>query len=555
MNSLYKKSIDYIKANFVSLLAIFIFCICFIFYVLYDNTPPHWDGGRHYYDMFNYWETFKHIFTSTKENGHTDAINRFVTGYYFYPPGYSWVSLPFFALFGRVYSVAIFSNIFWILLLSFSWIGWVKNLNFQKNSISLGLFVLLGSPFLIGQTRETMIDIPCIATIFFVLYTYESLNKSFSTKNILLTSFAIALSLMVKWSSITYLPVITIIYLIRIINLNKEKIKSKNLPVFSLLYSIFTSVFAIAGTWYIPNLTRLKLDLTLNSSTAGIKEGDPQGVTWESFKFYLSVIVNDYLWLSWVLFITIIFVITMIHLHRNKKLPSIIKDKKYNNIKFVILLSVITFITIMLYYLNQSNKDARYVVIFYVSIAGILSSLYETLMLSEFKIKWLKTLHTLGLTIFLLNTLNLTLPLGSFNYILFKNSDFPVTVIGNSGYTNPRSQRKNWAIYEALKLAGEIRYSYVYKNDSCVSKDYWNPKPTIGIDFDSMPLHSNFGTVWGLSEQYGLEMGSISNACFIIVAENTKISEINTDKYEKDYKNIGSFEDWQGFNMVLLQKR
>lgn len=552
LQSSYKKSIDYIKANFFSLLAIFIFCICFVFYVLYDNTPPHWDGGRHFYNAFHYWEMFKNIFTTQKINGITDSISTFVNSYYFYPPGYYIVSLPFMAIFGRNYNSVLLSNLVWIFILCFSWTNWLKLQKLNKVSINIGLFFLLGSPFLIGQIRETMLDIPSLSMIFLILFSLEKLSTNFNTKNILFFSFSMAFGLLVKWSMVVYIPIILFLYTFKILfALKDNKFSEYIIKITSFIYISVVTILGIAGSWYISNLTKLNIDLKRSSTDFGIKEGDPQGFSMESFYYYVRVLLDQYFWLIWVLFLLSISIILLITIKNNK----FGTKSDYKHLIFISILSFFHFVLNFAYLMLQSNKDARFAIVLYPSIALFFTIIVELIVISKYKPNIINKIEIIGFTICLFYILNLTLPIGSKSLVLAKNSHFPITVFGNSGYTNPRSQRKDWAMYSALQRAGENRYNYIYRNDSCNSGDYWNSKPTIGIDFDSMPLHSNFGTVWGLSEEYGLEMGDTIDACFVIVARNTPTSEINTDKYVKDYQNIASFDDWQGFNMILLQKK
>ncbi len=540
------------KENIVFFAILGVYLLLFVIYVAVDNTPPHWDSGRHLYNTLNYWTYFKNIFVTNKINGQTDAISNFFTGYFYYPPGVYWISLPFLILFGRNYDGALISNLLWIVLICFSVKNWLDLVGISKYARNIALMFLLGLPFIIGQSREYQLDFPAISTIFLVLYTTENILKKLNYRNILLFSFSVALALIVKWSALVYLPLLLAFYAIRQIIqilINKNYLNDfKKLVALGCTAVIF--VTAIAGIWYIPSLTRLKLDLTQNSGTAGIAEGDPQGFTVESFKFYLSVLINTYFWLGWLLFILALLII-----------GSALVTTKKSNFKFVnsalifnLCYTIINLIIMYGYHMKQSNKDARYIIILIPSFVFLVAFLAEIIHQSKLSIFYKHIFTFVAGVLFVFNLANLTLPLGDYS-IIIRDTLVPITVIGNSGYTNTRLKHKDWAIYKALEAANSQKQEYVQSYSNCLSANYWKSKPTVGIDFDSMPLHTNFGTVWGIAEQYGLELGSNESSCFIIVAQMKDKEKINVDKYLNNYTEIDRYVDWQGFNMVLLKKK
>jgi 4-amino-4-deoxy-L-arabinose transferase-like glycosyltransferase len=543
-----------IKENYLSIFFIVIFFAFFIFYIKFDNTPPHWDAGRHFYNSFKYWELFKGT-VSKRENGITDAVSSLITTYLYYPPAGYWLTLPFLGIFGRVYRAALLVNIVWISVLSISWLNISKKLFSSKVAGQIGLLFLLGSPFLIGQSREYQLDLPALAMTFLIVWAFESLIQKFELKNFIFVGFSIGIGLLVKWLLIIYLPIIVLFYSLRFIYIS-YKYKNFQLSKFlAFVYVALTSIISIAGTWYIVNLTRLKLDLTKNSSAAGIAEGDPQGFTVGSFKFYANTIVNVYLWLPWLVFFVIIILIAIFLLIKNS---SSLKDKLVNQSKLIFsgLFSIIYFVGILIYHVFQSNKDDRYPIVFFISFA-ILVGLSTEIINKLSNSKWLKnSLIVVAFVIFLANLLNMNIPkLNQAKLVLNENGTFPVIVFNNDAYTNPRTDIQQWAIENALQKAQSIRTDYVYRYDSCISKDYWDPKPTIIPDFDQEPLHSNYGTVWGLAEQYGLTIGDQNNPCFILVAQTKPLDQIDYSKYTDNYYNAGEFEDWQGFNMILMAKK
>jgi 4-amino-4-deoxy-L-arabinose transferase-like glycosyltransferase len=546
---------------FISIYLVSIFA--FVFYVLYDNTPPHWDAGRHIYNAQQYWQLFKNIFVTNKQNGHTDAISSFFRVYYYYPPFVYWVSLPFMAVFGRTYQAALFGNIFWLSSLSFFWVSYSKLVGFSKTAQNVALMFLLSSPFVIGNSRELQLDIPVLAALFGLLYAMEKLIQKISYPNMVIFAAALSCGLVVKWSYIVYAPALIGLYMIRFLWINKQNTKALLEPkiltkINVFIYIIATSLWAIAGSWYLPNLTRLKLDLTQNGKTAGINEGDPQGITIESLIFYLKVIINEHFWLLWLLFLAVLIIFCAWKI-RTVKISNLLL--KYSNFGFVFLVASLNLVLMLLYHLNQPNKDTRYAVIFYVSwiiMIALLTELFQKIYVNSKKFELIKKI-LLGFAsiIFIANIFSLTLPLGKIDWVINKESKFPVVVIGNSGYTNYRTRREDWAIYKALATASNLKNSYLQKADSCIGKSYFSTKLTVAVDFEEMPLHTNYGTVWGLAEQYGLEISGLENPCFILVGKQIDKNQIEVTKFLQKYELVDRFEDFegQGLNIVLLKKK
>lgn len=553
----------HIKNYWVFISIYLIGILAFIFYVLYDNTPPHWDAGRHLYNAQQYWQLLKNIFVTNKQNGHTDAISSFFRMYYYYPPFAYWVAIPFMAIFGRTYQAALFGNIFWLSLLSFSWFGWSKLLGFSKMSQNIGLLFLLGSPFIIGNSRELQLDIPVLAVLFGLLYSMEKLIQKNSYANMVIFAATLACGLVVKWSFIVYAPILVGLYLLRFFWINRNNSKSllqtetvTKISIF--IYIVITSLWSIAGSWYLPNLTRLKLDLTQNGKTAGINEGDPQGITVDSLIFYLKVIINEHFWLPWLLFVVILAIFCFWKV-RTIKISNL--WKKYSNFGFSAVIAFVNLLLMLFYHLNQPNKDTRYVIIFYISwvvIIALLTELFQKVYANSKKFELLKKLF-LGFAclIFATNILSLTLPIGKKDWVINKKSKFPIVVIGNNGYTNSRARREDWAIYKALAKTIDLKNPYLQNSDSCIGKSYFSTKLTVAVDFEQMPLHTSYGTVWGLAEQYGLEISDLENPCFILVSQPVEKSQIKVSKYLQKYEEVDRFEDFsdQGQNMVLLKKK
>lgn len=527
-----------------------VFFIAFIFYILYDNTPPHWDGGRHYYNSFRYWDLFMNSFLSIKENGKLDAISGIFGQYFFYPPLYYYVSIPFALIFGRTYDSILLSNIVWIILFIYSTYKLLNLFKFNRFGKVLPILFLLSSPFFIGQFRETMIDLPALAITLYLFYRLEVFIRIQTTSNFLFVAFSLPLTILTKWSTIIYLPLLLVLYVVRYLWIN---LKNKTLRVQRIIgYSIIL-IFGFmggAGWWYMVRLTQIYIDLKNSAINFGIGEGDPQGIGLDSLLYYVKIFINEYLWMTWVLFITVAVSYLLFKNYFKLNLKNIRQNLKNHKEKsFLYLYGIVNFVLMILYFMNQSNKDARFGVIFYLSFIILFAFLGHQIDTLKNK-KITRFYMFLAYMISMINLLSLALPIGEFKLVYNQDSSFPLTFIGNSGYTNPRTQRKEWKVDEALKKAGSMKDEY--NNDICKSSYYWKNLATVYVDFESMPLHSNFGTVWGLGQMYGLDIGDQSS-CFILVGSEREIKSTDSAKY-KDYELVDKFVDSEYFNILLLKK-
>jgi 4-amino-4-deoxy-L-arabinose transferase-like glycosyltransferase len=543
--------VNFLRKNLITCL-LTVSLIFFLVYLRFDNTPPHWDAGRHYYNSTKYWEWFSAIFTSKYINVRLDAAVAFFRSYLYYPPFVYWVSLPFQAIFGRTYQASLASNFVWIFTLGTLTNLWLKRLSFDKLPRFVSLAFLLGSPFIIGQSREFQVDLPLLTMLMITFWSMERMIQKFDFKNVAIFSFVFCLGVMTKWSYGLFVLPILLVYIARFVYLMRKYNQVSFSDISFSVYTFILSIFGICSLWYLPNIVRLKLDLFQNSQTAGLNEGDPQGFTVESFLFYAKVIVNEYLWLPWLIFFMTIFGLGVFAIAKQKsRLSSFLKPNKFT---FAILLAIFNFGLMYIYLMKQGNKDTRYAIVLYPSLVLFLAICSQFLIYLD-KTKTLKYISIIASFLFIFNLLNLSSPLGNQSLILAQTSTFPVTVVGTNGYTNTRIKHENWSIYNALETAKSLKNTYTEKNDNCVAKSPWYTRPNIGVDFEPQPVHTNFGTVWGLSEQYGLQISDIEKPCFFLVGRSTESKKIDTSRYDKEYQLVSENEDWQGFGIKLLKRR
>ena len=548
--------------NLVGYAIILIFCLTFIWYVLYDNTPPHWDAGRHLSNLFNYWITIKNgIFQIHRSNALTDGIRGFAGFYGYYPPMVYYVAMPFMVLFGRNYNVAVASNISWILLLFLSTYFLLKEFKIKPIANWITLCFLASSPFIIGNSRELQLDIPLLALLIFIIYRFELYIQNSNKKNLLLASVSIGLGLMVKWTFIVFAPLIILAWSLRLFTVQKLN-KTSISNFIQLTISSILATLAFSGHWYLNSLTQLKMDLTQNGGKQGIAEGDPQGFTWASFDFYKRAISYEHFTLIWqlILVLAVAGIASAIIFRRVKQKVALSSLKNLDRNKlFLFGFSCVLFLVMLVYHMLQGNKDIRYVIIFYVSYIGILAVILDWCF--EYCSKYLNWVITsLAIFSFCLMTIYMNSPV-KLPELAWNYPDNPIVIAKQSGYTNRHAQNKNWAINNLMVKASNYRKLYNGRADTCRIDKYWIKASSIFVDFDSMPTHSNYGTVWGLAQAQEMQIvDGPKNTCFVAFSRmnqtKTALEELATksDVY-KDYIILEYYSDWQGQNMLLLAKK
>jgi len=158
--------------------------------------------------------------------------------------------------------------------------------------------------------------------------------------------------------------------------------------------------------------------------------------------------------------------------------------------------------------------------------------------------------------IFMINLLNLSLPLGDRALTVFAETKYKSSIIGNSGYTQPRFNTDNWAVYQALEEAE--RNNNFIDRDECVNDWYWSQKSTILPLLTNSSTYTSYGTVWGLAEKHELSTRNY-NPCFILIQDfktNDRFkAELEKRELElQNYEQIGNYRDSHGLDLTLFKK-
>jgi Dolichyl-phosphate-mannose-protein mannosyltransferase len=549
-------------------------CLAFwTYWFMIDNTPPHWDGGRHVYNAENYFTLFKNILIKTKENGRTDALIQFLSQYFYYPPLEYYLTIPFFAVFGVSAKSAVLTNILWILLLTFGCVQFLRTLKVSNLGIMVVLFFLFGSPFLIGQSREYQLDYPLLAILFVGFWRLQLWLKSFDFRNSVWLVVVIGLGILTKWTFvITFgllaIPVVAVEVVGRLYPRHFVTPPDRGIPRLASFVSFISKlkklaqnigalafvVWGIVGAWYIPNLSHLIIDFKQNSGNIGIVEGDPQGITWQSLLFYMNTLTAHYLTFGWVLVFIILGALVVVgrfwgFKNNNNGDIKIAPTLSFGSSIFKALPFVLSFIIYLLYLMNQGNKDTRYAIGFFVIFAVLLGVGFDNLN-SRFR----KFFVGLVVVVSLFCMVSLNFQLSSKESVAELAPKTFLTIIPTTGYTNLTTGNRSWAVYDALNIAEMNAKTYRESYDSCISSDYWKPLPTIKVDFIQQPTHTNVGTVWGLAREYGLEWSDQQDSCFVLLGGQNMNEVVTKIADYPNYTQIGEFHGFEQENIIVLKK-
>ncbi len=539
------------KANWFWLLPFTVYILFWGFWFKADNTPPHWDGGRHVYNAENYFTLFKNIVINTKENGRTDALAQLLSQYFYYPPFQYYLTIPFLVIFGVSAKSALLVNLAWISLLTFGVVKFLKQFNLSNLAIFGGLCLIFGSPFLIGQSREYQLDYPTLAFLFLAFWRLEVLLKDFNAKNSIYLGTIFATGILTKWTFLITFTILAIpVVLIRIFShfqntfnfeFNFIQLKTYFQKILVNLFALFFTTWGIISLWYIPNLSHLIIDFKKNAGSIGIIEGDPQGFGWDSLFFYANALTSHYFTFVWILALALLAIIWFTQNRKKLQFSS----------RYLTLLSYLLGFTLNLFYLMiQGNKDTRYAVGFFVFFVLIIA-----FGINDLSSKLQKYSTIIMAFCALLFIICLNVPSNNIPRSIAITPKVNLEIIPTSGYTNLPTNNQQWAVYQVLELAQSNSTQFWNSSDNCITKDYWKPLPSIKVDFEDNPTHSNYGTVWGLAREYGLEISDSDNACFILIGSNNQEYLDQQSQKIQDYQPLGQFNGVELKNIMVLAKK
>lgn len=315
-----------------------------LIWLKFDTNLPHWDMGRHLFHTLKYKELWLDFFAGKKN------IVGLITMYMYYPPFVHNLGLLFSTVFGFRSDAAVYSNIVWVVMLSYSTYFLAKHFFDRKTAVCALLF-LFASPLILGQIREFQVDFPLLAVFslsFWLLIKTDNLKNS---RYSFLFGLTFGLGMMVKWSYAFFGLPLAIIYALTVLiqHKNNLKILLKNTG-----WAI-VGAFLICGPWYLRNFSALKSDFSQNGIRQAQVEGDPYGFNLAAYGWYAKMSSFYYLFLP-LLAAFFLGLINIIKGWKNSKAPL-----------FLIILLVVFYLVIS----TLPNKDIRYIMPAIVPVAII----------------------------------------------------------------------------------------------------------------------------------------------------------------------------------------
>jgi 4-amino-4-deoxy-L-arabinose transferase-like glycosyltransferase len=320
-----------------------------IWWRLLETRPPHEDTARHLSDSVTYLHWFS--------VGHP---LRFIDGYLLYPPFTYWITDAFYAAFGtEAMWVAVLSNVVWLSMLAFATYGIGRRLwNARVGWLSV-VFVVC-SPIVVSAFKEYTLDTPLMAIAALSLYLLIRAEGFASRRYSLLYGIACGCGLLVKWTFPLVLALPTVHAFAGA--LAAARLRRRFDPLLNAAVAAALT-FAIAGTWYVHNLSRLVDYVRYAVPVQASVERDPPVMSFASAFWYLWNLVNRQLYVLPFLFVLagVVFAI------RKRSFAA------RNAYPILLIVGTLVFFTLL------RNKDPRYTEPMLPAVAVLATSRLEYL--------------------------------------------------------------------------------------------------------------------------------------------------------------------------------
>ena len=295
-----------------------------------ETRPPHWDMARH-------------LWTSLQYRDLTDSGQwlGFLTNYYYYPPLVYWLTQPLYAVLETDVQVALLTNCVFLVVLVLSVYGIGVELHDRRSGRLAAIFAL-ALPFIVSQFKEYQVDAPLTAMVALALFALIRTREFSNGRASLVFGIVAGLSLLTKWTFVIVMAA-PVAYAV-LVAVRARRVR----PILGAL----AVMLLIAGPWYASNVLHLGRDLLANAYVAGVREGDPAVVSFESLMWYPTRLVQQHLYLV----PTLLF------------LGGLLRWDRRNLYPLVLVIGSLVGFTLL------QNKDARYIIPVLVGVAVIATS-------------------------------------------------------------------------------------------------------------------------------------------------------------------------------------
>ncbi len=320
-----------------------------VLWIRKDTAAPAWDDSWHLMiGLYRYRMLFDRGDPTISRIESVYPMFRFA--YNYFPPLYHTAAIPLYALFGTAYDSALYSNIFFLIVLLFSVYAIGKKLHNREAGL-FAAFVCSTVPIYSYFMRHYLLDFALSAMVALglalLLYTDRFRNMKYSV----LFGIAFGLGLLTKWSYPVFLvvPIISAFF-----GRGEVKVRIRNILLFLICAAVVSSL------WYTPaRIGEIWPYLFRHISSSGIAEGDPAFNTLRGCTYYLFAFIEGFSFLYFVIFACVAAVF--------------IKDYKQNRMFMPHLMNIAAIYGMFTF---GSNKDPRFIIPIYailavVSAAGI----------------------------------------------------------------------------------------------------------------------------------------------------------------------------------------
>jgi hypothetical protein len=407
-------------ATTLTVVVLAMFAASWLFAVLSDNTPAHYDSATNFLRAMN--------IRNFVRSGDIDGALRW---YWYYPNGESWIVNAFFATFGATYRAAVLSNIVWIGTLARGLVLLARRTSLQPTGRLVLISIVFGAPIVIGSTHELILDLPTLALFVSLLVSLRSVPERTDQSAWLRPATVAGCCLLIKWSSLPWvLSAVGVELCFRRRRSMPIRVTGGERPATRRTMLSFTIVVGACLWWYGGNHTALLQDIVTRGINAGIAEGDPQGVGLNSLRFYGSAFLTSYAWLPMAVTLCCLFARSRGRMSRGK-----IDERQSWLTTAVLGIGVPN----LLFLLWQSNKDARYAMPIIVLLGLVAARATERL-----HVRTRTGFSAVFAAIALGNIVSLNGPWGTDSWSW---KSFPI--VGANGYTAPRPTSRD-AVYDAV---------------------------------------------------------------------------------------------------------
>lgn len=249
------------KEHWLLILMSLFLTITHIWWVLSDSRPPSWDASVHLNLASTYWHIFKHF--------NLNSFKEIIAVSSYYPPLYHLTILPSFAIGGISLHSALFSNLFYLIILLWSTYG-IGRILYNKSVGILAALLVAVYPFLIYMSRTLVIDLSLTTMVTLGFYLYLRSRDFSDRKFSLLFGLVSGLGLLMKWTYAFFLLGPILYGLWR---------RKKNCFISAIV------ALVVAFPWYSYNLIKF-IRYSIRFSGIGASEGDPSIFTMKSIGYY-----------------------------------------------------------------------------------------------------------------------------------------------------------------------------------------------------------------------------------------------------------------------------